>query len=203
MIRKGLVLSLALTLLLCFTLTVSAAAEGFPAGDWAFGSDPGTSVLRLSEDGTAVYRDAEYTWEDDGQFLLLKDAKGEVLKLRYRVTEKNKWLYVIMNYTRKEGTTGEDLQGVWNLDGSEAAFFEFSSKNTFLEDGVFSGTYKVDYENNSFTLIYPMLFDDTECFFTIDGQHMTVEYPWSVVETQEAAEQSGQPEEDIGSGDSH
>ncbi len=198
MIRKGFIFSLVLAILLCAALTVSAAAEGFPAGDWAFGSDPGTSVLRLNEDGTAVYQNTEYTFEDDGEVLSLKDAEGEVLRLRYRVTEKNKWLYVTMNYTRKEGTTGEDLQGVWNLDGSEKAFFEFSAKNTFLEDGVFTGTYKVDYENHSFTLIYPMLFDDTVCYFTIDGQHMTVEYPWSVVETQEVTEAAGQPEEEAG-----
>ncbi len=172
----------AFVLLLCFSILLPAFAAGFPQGQWAVTSDAAAPILQLNEDGTALYDGSQYAWEDDGQFLLLKGDQEEVLHLRYQVTEKAPWIFKPMNYTRKEGTTGEGIRGVWNLDGSDMGFFEFSDKGTFLEDGLFDGTYKVDYEAGSFTLVYTKYLDDTVCYFTIDGDRMIVEYPWMLVE---------------------
>ena len=180
MTRKVSFTGIALMLLLCLAVLAAGCAEGFPAGEWALDSEPEVCVLRVDEGGSAQYNGAAYTWEDDGGFLLLTDAEGEVFRLRYLVTEKHLYLYLGSGYTRKEGTAGEGIVGVWNKDGSARSFFEFTAKDTFLEDGYFSGVYETDYENGSFTLIYPKYFEDTVCYFQLDGEHMTVEYPWSL-----------------------
>ena len=170
--------SAAALVLLCLCFVMTVLAEGFPAGEWALAEQPDVPVLRINEDGSALYAGVECTWEDDGQFLLLKNQEGEILPLRYRITEKRVYLYVNSSYTRKEGTGGEGIVGVWNLDGSEKSFFEFTANHRFLEDGVFDGKYVVDYENGSFTLIYPMYFEDTVCYFQQEGNSMLLEYPW-------------------------
>ena len=180
--KKVLFLVAVFVLLCCFSGLLPAFAEEFPTGEWAVTAEAAAPLLQLNADGTALYDGAQYAWEDDGQFLLLKGDREEVLRLRYQLTERGPWIYKPMNYTRKEGTTGEGIRGVWNLDGSEMGFFEFSDKNTFLEDALFDGTYTVDYETGSFTLVYGKYLDDTVCYFTIDGDRMIVEYPWMLVE---------------------
>ena len=181
--KKAAFSGMILALVLCLSMTAAACAEGFPAGEWAFAEKPDVPVLRVNEDGTALYGGLDCTWEDDGRFLLLTNAEGQTLSLRYLVTEKRPFLYVTFGYTRKEGTEGEGIIGVWDQDGSEKSFFEFTANHRFLEDGVFDGTYEVDYENGSFTLIYPMYFDDTVCYFRQDGNRMILEYPWPLAET--------------------
>ena len=179
MTRRVVFISVLLVALLCFSSM--AAAGGFPAGEWAFSSEPAVSVLRVNEEGTALYKGVEYTCEDDGQFLWLKNTDGgESIRLRYLVTEKTVFLYVTSAYSRKEGTAGDGIIGVWNMDGSETSFIEFTTNKRFLEDGVFDGTYEVDDEAGSFTLIYPMYFGNTVCYFEQEGEHMNVEYPWSL-----------------------
>ena len=177
-----------LVLLLCFTFAAAGHAEGFPAGEWAFSSEPDVPVLRIEEDGNALYKGNAYHWEDDGQFLVLTGDEGEEIRLRYLVTEKTVYLYVNSSYSRKEGTAGEGIIGVWNMDGSETSFFEFTKNGRFLEDGVFDGTYQVDEENGSFRLIYTMYFSDTVCYFLQEGEHMSLEYPWSLKEIRTGTE---------------
>ena len=174
-------------ILLIFFICTACCAElhpegGFPKGEWGFADKPEELVLRVGEDGTALYQGTEYACEDDGQFLLLTDGEGEMLRLRYLVTDKTVYLYLGSGYTRKEGTAGEGIVGVWNLDGSERSFFEFTANQRFLEDGVFDGRYEVDDANGSFTLAYTMYFDDTVCYFRQDGEHMVIDYPWALAE---------------------
>ena len=60
--------------------------------------------------------------------------------------------------------------------------FVFEKDMRFMEDGTFVGTFEVDTEAGTFTLKYqPAIFEDTTCYFTWEGDHMTVEYPWTVV----------------------
>ena len=167
-----------LALVLCLSVAVTGCAEGFPAGEWAFAENPEVLILRLNEDGSASYGGLDCTWKDDGQFLLLTNAEGQTLQLSYLATEKRLFLYVSFLYNRKEGTEGEGIIGVWDQEGSDKSFFEFTANNRFLEDGVFDGTYEVDYENGSFTLVYPMYFEDTVCYFQQEGNSMLLEYPW-------------------------
>lgn len=183
--RKNALMGVLLLLLLCFFSMTPACAEGFPAGEWAFSSEPDVPVLRIGEDGSALYKGIAYQFEDDGRFLILTGEEGEVLRLRYLVTEKAVYLYVNSSYSRKEGTAGEGIVGVWNMDGSETSFFEFTKNGRFLEDGVFDGTYQVDEEEGSFRLIYTMYFSNTVCYYLREGEHMSLEYPWSLKEIRE------------------
>ena len=184
MMKRHLMIMIALVLLISVSAGYPVLAEGFPAGQWAFSSDPGTMILQLNEDGTAWYHDTAYTWEDDGRFILLTGTDDEPIYLRYLVTEEHLWLYVAAGYTRKEGTAGDGIVGVWDMDGAENSFFEFTDNGRFLEDGVFDGKYQVDEENGSFILIYTKFFSDTVCYFRQEGEHMTLEYPWNVTELQ-------------------
>lgn len=184
MMKKFLVVMVAFVLLISVSTGCPVLAEGFPTGEWAFSSDPETMILQLNEDGTALYHDTAYTWEDDGQFIFLSGTDDEPICLRYLVTEKHLWLYVAASYTRKEGTAGDGIVGVWDMDGAENSFFEFTDNGRFLEDGVFDGKYQVDEDNSSFTLIYTKYFSDTVCFFRQEGEHMTIEYPWTLTKLQ-------------------
>jgi len=189
--KKVLPAAVVLALLVCaalyFLVIRPGGAKGFPKGDWAYSSKPEESVIRLTGNGKATYKGTEYSCKDDGTFLILTGGDSGEIRLRYRVVDKTTYLYVTSEYSRKEGTAGEGIIGVWDMDGSEKSFFEFTANGRFLEDGVFDGTYEADYANGSFTLVYPMYFNDTVCYFRQDGEHMTLEYPWSLEETKPAA----------------
>ena len=55
----------------------------------------------------------------------------------------------------------------------------------FLEDGTFTGTYRVDPEAGTIQLVYIGGFGDALLYFTQEGNDdLKVEYPWILVETQ-------------------
>ena len=175
-----------LVILLCFSVIVTAGAEGFPAGDWAFIHAPEESVLLLREDGTAVLKGREYTWQDDAENGFLRFAsEGEETALRYLVTEDKIQLYFPVEYNRVEDVPGEGLIGAWIGKDSEMSTFIFRQDNMFLEDGTFTGTFRQDNETGSLLLAYIKYFDDTLCYFSLEGNDvLKVDYPWSMVETQ-------------------
>ena len=175
-----------LVILLCFSVIAAAGAEGFPAGDWAFIHAPEESVLLLREDGTAVLKGREYTWQDDAENGFLRFASdGEETSLRYLVTEDKVQLYFPAEYNRVEDVPGEGLIGAWIGKDSEMSTFIFRQDNMFLEDGTFTGTFRQDQETGSLLLAYVKYFDDTLCYFSLEGNDvLKVDYPWSMVETQ-------------------
>ena len=155
-------------------------------GDWAFNYEPETSVLLIREDGTAEFDGRMFIWEDDGFFLLLTDENsGETISLRYMLKEETILLYLPKVYLRMEGIPGEGLIGVWTGQESEGSSFIFREDHRFLEDGTFTGTFQEDLEAGTFLLIYPQYFDDTLCYYRMEGTDtMMVEYPWPLTETQ-------------------
>ena len=169
-----------------------SVAAGCPAeetcpllGDWAFDYEPSASVLTVKEDGTALWNGADCTWEDDGTFLLLKDQAGELISLRYLADEGRVRIFLTGSYTRTAKDKDEEIFGAWKKDGSYGSSFVFEKDMRFMEDGAFVGTFAVDDEAGTFTLKYqPSIFEDTTCYFTWEGDHMTVEYPWTIVSTQ-------------------
>ena len=175
-----------LVILLCFSVIAAGYAEGFPAGDWAFIHAPEESVLLLREDGTAVLKGREYTWQDDAENGFLRFASdGEETSLRYLVTEDKVQLYFPAEYNRVEDVPGEGLIGAWIGKDSEMSTFIFRQDNMFLEDGTFTGTFRQDKDTGSLLLTYVKYFDDTLCYFSLEGNDvLKVDYPWSMVETQ-------------------
>lgn len=161
-----------------------APAVKFPEGDWAFNYEPTVSALQVREDGTAVFRGAEYTLADDGEFLTLTDGETE-LRFRYQVTEEKLLLYMPQEYTRAKEYPGQGLTGAWIGKESEGTTFIFREDYRFLEDGTFTGAYQVDPEKGTVLLTYIKYFDDTLCYFSLEGEDgLTVEYPWPMVEKQ-------------------
>ena len=184
--RKVSLTGAALVILLCFSVIITACAEGFPAGDWAFIHAPEESVLLLREDGTAVLKGQECTWQDDAENEFLRFMiGGEETSLRYHVTEDKTLLYFPVEYVRVEDDPGEGLLGAWIGKESEKSTYIFRGDGMFLEDGTFTGTFRVDQEAGALLLVYVKYFDDTLCYFSLEGNDiLKMDYPWPMVETQ-------------------
>ena len=94
-------------------------------------------------------------------------------------------LYIPTEYVRAEGYFREGLPGVWTGKGEGKSSFIFRDDGMFLEDGTFIGTFRTDPEAGTILLAYSQYFDDTLCYFRMDGNDaLTVDYPWTMVETQ-------------------
>ena len=188
-IRSGFFRKLFLLVLVCCISFAVVCGSGEPCpllGDWAFDYEPAAAVLTVKDDGTACWNGADFTWEDDGSFLLLKDQAGETASLRYLVKEGRVQVFLAGTYTRTAKDRDEEIFGAWKKDGSYGNSFIFEKDMRFMEDGTFVGTFSLDEEAGTFTLKYqPAIFEDTTCYFTREGDSMTVEYPWTVVKTQE------------------
>ncbi len=181
MLRKW--LCLLLTVGCVFFAAVSGAEESCPLlGDWAYNYEPAVSVLTVREDGTARWNDAEYAWEEDGTFLLLKNEEGETVSLRYLADGDKLLVFLPGTYTRTAKDKDEEIFGAWKKDGSYGNSFVFEKDMRFMEDGTFVGIFELDPEAGTFTLKYqPAIFEDTTCYFVQEGDRMTVEYPWTMV----------------------
>ena len=175
-----------LAMILCVSVIITACADGFPAGDWAFIHAPEESVLLLREDGTAILKGQECTWTDDAEngFLRFMIDREETL-LRYLVTEDKILLYFPAEYVRVKDDPGEGLIGAWIGKESEKSTYIFRGDGMFLEDGTFTGTFRADQETGSLLLVYVKYFDDTLCYFNLEGNDdLKIDYPWPMVETQ-------------------
>ena len=187
-IRKTAFLTLVMILILSMIAAASAESAGFRPGDWAFNHEPEKSVLLLREDGTAVWKGKDCTWQDDGEYLHLATGNGEEVSLRYRTAEGKTLIWLPVEYVRAEGVPGEGLIGAWIGKESEGSTFIFrESDHMFLEDGTFTGTFRTDPEAGTVLLVYLQhLFDDTLCYFRLEGNDiLKMEYPWPLVETQQ------------------
>ena len=188
--RYGILKTLFLTVLIgCFFLSAFSAAEEAPCpllGNWAFNYEPTVSVLVVNEDGTALWKDTEYTWEDDGTFLLLKDKEENELAIRYLAEDDRMLIFLASDYTRTAKDKDEEIFGAWKMDGSYGSSFIFEKDMRFMEDGAFVGRFTLDEDAGTFTLKYePSYFEDTTCYFIREGDRMTVEYPWTIEPTRE------------------
>ncbi len=175
--------SLLLVFTLVFLLAACSDAQLSPqdaelVGRWAYEHDPETEAIRFQKNGKARYEGKQYRFQCDGEYIILSAADGSLLKLRYQMDEKGMLLYRSSEYQREEEQPG--LVGFWSCPGQNWSY-QFTSRGTFMEDGVFTGYYSVDENASTFTLMYTGGFDNTTCYFERDGNRMTVEYPWQMV----------------------
>ena len=178
---------LVLVLAMCVGCCGATFAEGSFAllGTWAYDYDSETVVLKVNEDGTAWYKEKDYSWEDRDGFLLLTDEKGETCSLRYTLMEDKKVIYPKTSYHRGKEVEGQGgLIGIWEGTESESSFV-FTPTGYFLEDSVFAGNFQVNTEAGAFLLHYGDVFADTLCYYTIENEILTVEYPWTLVEVKQ------------------
>ncbi len=173
----GILLALAV-LALCLPC---AAEQACPLiGRWTF---PGLDevVLRVEADGTAVYQGQAFDWTDRGDALELVSADGTVTVLRYLSDESGMWIWPATVYARTEGDAGSGLTGAWSVPETPRVSFVFRADGTFVEDTVFTGTWTADEEAGTFRLDYGGMFDPVVCRWSIEGDRLTVEYPWQLV----------------------
>ena len=184
-IRKTFFLALAVILILSILSAAPAESAGFRAGDWAFNHEPEKSALLLRDDGTAVWQGQECSWQDDGEYLHLVPENGGEILIRYQAAEGKTLIWLPAEYVRAEGIPGEGLLGAWIGKESTGSTFIFREDGMFLEDGTFTGTFTVNPEEGSVLLAYIKYFDDTLCYFRLEGNDvLKMEYPWPLVETQ-------------------
>ena len=164
----------------CAKPAALSPAEQALVGEWAYDHDSKTAVLVLKQDGSAKYDGAKYDrFAYDGERLTLTASDGTAQTIRCTHDGEGLLFYRSTVYERESGSDG--LPGVWH-DSADNWTFEFTNTGGFMEDGYFPGTYTVDEDAGSFRLHYAGgQLDDTVCYYTLDGDTLTVEYPWRMV----------------------
>ncbi len=161
--------------------SLSAQARNV-CGSWAYIHDRETPVAVFHENGSAEYDDVRYSFECEDGFILLTDKKGNTTKVRYELDDDGMLLYRSTKYSYSGDTKPDGLIGQWTCPETSWTF-EFTGAGTFLEDGYFPGLYTLDEQNKTFTLIYNDQFEDTVCYYSLEGDMLCIEYPWRMVKT--------------------
>ncbi len=180
--------SLLLLLMLCSQiLTGCGSAERdrlqeAVEGDWAYIHDPETTIIHLGKNGKASYNGKNYTYTVDETYLNLT-SDSESLQLRYTKDDDEFYLYQPCDYTFAGDGKPDGLVGTW-YDPDTKWSYEFTAEGTFQEDGYFPGYYTLDAESGQIKLVYNDHFYDTTLYYTLDGDHLHIDYPWSMVKAQ-------------------
>ena len=153
-------------------------------GNWAYVHDTTVTVLSLEKNGKAVYQGNQYTYTADDTYLYLKSSK-ENIDLRYKMDGEKLYIYQTTEYTFAGEGSPDGIIGYWVCNPNKWSF-EFTDQGTFKEDSYFPGYYTVDENEQTVKLVYNDHFEDTVFYYSIDGDTLTIEYPWETVPTQKA-----------------
>ena len=175
-------------LLLCLLLAACTKdpkkeTEVVPCESWAYNHEPEKEILRLQEDGKAVFKGQEYSYSKDDQFITLTDDKNQSLKLRYKMTKEGMFLYEQTTYHLDGLGEPNGIIGVWVGGPEDRMSYEFTENGTFREDGYFPGHYLVDEAAGTIKLMYNDHFEDTYIYYVLNDKELFVEYPWPMVTT--------------------
>lgn len=168
-----------LILLLLVLLPVVSSFAAVSAGEWVSPDVPEQAVLTVAEDGTVLYRGIAYEPQIADPVSLLVPREGEGSPLRCMLSDDQMVLFLPTVYSRHEEDQGTGFPGVWMSTAGGSSFI-FTEDGRFLEDGVFTGTFSLDDAEESFTLHYQGPFEDTLCYCGLEGDTLTVEYPWKL-----------------------
>ena len=180
------IVSIFLVMLLSFSLLGcgSNQTDQF-SGKWGYIHDAETVIMNFKSKGNVIYKGASYSYKDQGDYLELtaKDKKAQDMKLRYKLEKDQLYIYETTSYTYQGEGSPEGVVGEW-LGQNGKWKFEFTSEGTFMEDGYFPGYYLIDDINGMIKLIYNDQFEDTLIYYHLDGNTLTLEYPWQMVKAQ-------------------
>ena len=157
----------------------AATAESL-MGNWAYIHDTENPVLAFSINRNAIFEGKLYTYDCDGDFINLTDENGNVKKMRFVLDKDGMYLFKSTTYEFTGEGKPDGLIGVWECKEQNWSF-EFTKMGTFREDAYFPGYYTVDEAASTFKLIYNDHFEDTTCYYQLDGNKLTIEYPWRMV----------------------
>lgn len=156
--------------------------QGPLVGKWAYVHDETTTVLELASNGKAVYEGNSYTYTNDDQFIILKDKNGNENRFRYVIEKDGFLFYKTTEYVNKDNEAPSSIVGVWTGKEVDKWSFEFTENGEFMEDGYFPGYYTIDENAKTVKLVYNDHFEDTICYYQKDGNELTIEYPWKMVQ---------------------
>ena len=117
----------------------------------------------------------------DEEYITLKDKRGTELKLKYVPDGEGILLYEKSTYEYKGEGKPEGLLGLWTQDNGWS--FEFTEDGKFGEEGIFFGHYRVDESDSSIKLMYDDPIPDAILYYSLDGDKLTIDYPWPMVTT--------------------
>lgn len=158
--------------------------EDAKAGEsWAYVHEPETEILFLGTDGKATFKGKEYEYSKDDEFITLTDAQNQILKMHYEMKKDQLILYEITLYHYAGSGERNGIEGIWKGGEEDRLSYEFTAMGTFMEDGYFPGHYEVNDEDGTIKLMYNDHFMDCYLYFTLDGDNLTIEYPWPMEET--------------------
>jgi hypothetical protein len=169
-----------------------STAPGNTAGhellaSWAYIHDPETEVLAFTTDGLAFYHGKQYTYSQEGDFLTLTDEDGKETTMRFIQAREGKMLLYERTEYHYAGISKPDgIIGYWTGGPEDRLSYEFTKKGTYLEDGTFPGHYSEDPENGTIKLMYNARLEDTLIYYSVDGDKLTIDYPWPMVKTEPA-----------------
>ena len=89
-------------------------------------------------------------------------------------------LYEESTYTRSG--EGEGVVGNW-LQGNGWSYV-FTDSGEFSEENIFFGHYTVDEKKSRIKLMYDEPMEDAYLYYTLNGDKLTVAYPWPMVRVQ-------------------
>jgi hypothetical protein len=160
------------------------------AEKWAYTHEPDKEVLTLYDNGKAVFKDKEYTYTKDDTFYTLTDKQGNSEKHRYEMDKENMIFYEASTYQYDGEKTGSGIAGVWKQDNGW--MFEFTKDGKFNEDGYFYGHYNVKENEGTIKLMYSDPLQDRILYYTLDGDKLTIEYPWPMMHVSDKTNDTGQ-----------
>ena len=171
------------TLGLGIILTVSILSGcGGKTEAWAYTHEPTEQIIALSDNGKATYKGSEYTYTKDDSYITLKDKSGSEESLRYEMNGEQMTLYEKSTYTRQGKAEGDGIVGVWTQDNGWS--YQFTEDGSFSEENIFFGHYSVDEAKSCIRLMYDDPIEDAYLYYSLDGDKLTVAYPWPMVRVQ-------------------
>jgi len=171
------------------------------AESWAYIYDKSKEILRLNDDGTAYYVSRVYengkqvshenvysSYIKDDEYITLKSADGEEVKLRFKKNGDELLLYerIIFGLSTEDQKNKNGLYGAWYNIYNTGMYFKFSDTGTFLEDGIFSGNFTVDESEGTIALDYADPYsEDIKMYYALIDNLLLVDYPWQMVPTED------------------
>ena len=176
---KALFLSLFMSAALLSFTGCSEEVESPLIGKWAYIHDAETTIINLKSNGKVVYNGNTYDYALDDEYIHLTGKNG-TLDLRYRYDGSEFLLYQTTEYLYVGEGTPDSILGTWQNTENRWSY-EFTEDGTFNEDGYFPGYYTVDESARTVKLVYNDHFEDTVIYYTLSGNRLTIDYPWSMV----------------------
>ncbi|MBO4458455.1 MAG: hypothetical protein J5802_12115 [Butyrivibrio sp.] len=155
---------------------------GKPAESWAYNHEPTEEALALYDDGKAVFKGESYKYVKDDDSITLTDKDGNSVEHRYYMDKDTMVFYDESVYDYQGEGQPDGIVGTWKQDNGWV--FTFTPEGEFSEEDIFYGHYSVDEENSSIKLMYSDPLEDTILYYSVDGNKLTVDYPWPMVVTQ-------------------